>query len=432
MQYIQGGTSSYTPKKTALGETITTNPHGSYIKNPVVSTPNPWAGMTIQQIRNYETRPITGGTPPTTGKTPADLAAEAMAAYLNSLPKTQSTSSGGGGSSISNQSVSMPAYTPQAYQVNLPSIDWGFNPTEAQRGGWQNQATATAAQEIDPQLQAIQAALQAYMTQGQNQRNELNPRYTNQSLGIANIVKNTIKQEAIDESIRRNAQNSGWLPSALMEAGKTETQQRGDIEAQRNQDLSALAALEAQQTQAAGEQGTMLEGLRGQRITSLLAELENREWERANQEKQNQWNSAIGGEQLRASAYGENASNQLAGYQTQASVGMSNADRALQAAIASAEQGNVQYNQQYTAAQDLYQRQLQAAQLAAKGIVTKEPTYNVNINGQIIPLTQSQYLAWYSNTAPAAKSIFDTDTGTNTSINTNPIRSTAYGVSGRW
>ena len=283
----------------------------------------------------------------------------------------------------------------------MPNINWSFNPTEQQRAGWQTQATATAGQQIDPQLQAIQAALQQYMTQGQNVRNELNPRYTNQSLSIANIIQNSVKQEAINNAIRRGAEQSGWLPSALMQAGQLEAEQRGGIEAQRNQDLNALAALETQQTQAAGQQGTMLEGVRGQIITTALAELENTAWGRQNQELLNQWNAALSGEQLRASAYGANASNQLAAYQTQAQVGQSEADRALQAAIAQANQANTQWNQQYTTSQDAYQRQLAAAQAAQSGVKAKEPTFNVNVNGQIVPMTQSQYLNWMSGTAPS-------------------------------
>jgi len=183
-----------------------------------------------------------------------------------------------------------------------------------------------------------------------------------------------------------------------MGAGELETQQRGDVEAQRNQELAALAALETQQTQAAGAQGTMLEGLRGQRITTALAELENQAWQRSQQEKESQWQSALGGEQLRASSYGNYAQNMLAGYQTQAGVGMSNADRALQAAIAAAEQGNVQWQQQYTTSQDAYQRQLAAAQQAQANV--KEPTFKVNIGGQTVELSQSEYLNWMKNFAP--------------------------------
>ena len=287
----------------------------------------------------------------------------------------------------------------EAYNVNLPTIDWSFNPTTEQRGGWQTQATATAAQEIDPQLQAIATALQAYMTQGQNVRAELNPRYTNQSLAIANIIQNSVKQEAINNAIRRGAEQSGWLPSALMQAGQLETEQRGGIETQRNQDLAALAALEAQQTQAAGEQGTMLEGLRGKRITTALADLENQAWARAQQEKESQWGSALGGEQLRASAYGANASNQLAAYQTQASIGQSEADRALQAAIAENEQRNTEWNQQYTTSQAAYQAKINAINNQTKGVGVNNPqtftdaqgnTYYYNGNTwQMIPKTNS-------------------------------------------
>ena len=320
--------------------------------------------------------------PVTQPKTPAQSQAPALSAALG----------------YSYQPYQMPAFNVPQYNVNLPTIDWSFAPTEAQRGGWQTQATATAAQEIDPQLQAIQAALQQYMTQGQVQRAELNPRYTNQSLAIANIIQNSVKQEAINQAIRRNATESGWLPSALMGAGELETQQRGDVEAQRNLDLNALAALEAQQTQAAGEQETMLEGLRGKRITTALAELENQAWARSQQEKESQWQSALAGEQLRASAYGGYAQGMLGAYQTQAGVGMSNADRALQAAIAAAEQGNVQWQQQFTQSQDVYQRQLAAAQQAQAGV--KEPTFRVNIGGQNVELTQSQYINWMKNFMP--------------------------------
>jgi hypothetical protein len=266
-----------------------------------------------------------------------------------------------GGGKAGGGATQLPAYTPEAYKVNLPAIDWSFNPTGDQRTGWTNQATAQAGQEIDPQLQAIAQALQQYMTQGQNTRNELNPRYTNQSLGIANIVQNTVKQNAIDNAIRRGAENSGWLGSALDSAGQLEVEQRGALEAQRNQDLSAIAALEANQTQATGQQQTALEKLRGQRITTGQAQLENEAWAREQQMKESQFNSALGGEQLRASAYGQNASNQLAGYQTQVGAAMSDADRALQASIAANEQANAQWNQQYQMSTDAYNRARQGA-----------------------------------------------------------------------
>ena len=308
-----------------------------------------------------------------------------------------------GGLDYTPTTTTTEAYTPPQYNVNLPTIDWSFTPTAEQRGGWQTQATATAAQEIDPQLLAIKAALDQYLAQGQNVRAELNPRYTNQSLAIANIIQNTVKQEAINQAIRRGAETSGWLPSALMQAGQLETQQRGDIETQRNQDLAALAALEAQQTQAAGEQGTMLEGLRGQRITTALAELENQAWQRSQQQKESQWASALGGEQLRASAFGDYAQNMLGAYQTQESVKQSEADRALAAAIADAEQRNREWEQSYTTSQDAYTRALEEARLAQSGVKAKEPVYNVNVGGQIIPMTQSQYLNWYSSTAPGGQ-----------------------------
>jgi hypothetical protein len=348
-------------------------PYNPYYKTPTPTPkPTPTTGGYSGIYSTYTPKTSTSKPSPTpTGKTAANLAAEALAAYLKSLQTMQSTGGGGGGE-IGYEPTSLPTYTPQAYNVNLPTIDWSFNPTTEQQGNWQTQAQATAAQEIDPQLQAIKTALEQYMAQGQNTRNELNPRYTNQSLAIANVIQNSVKQEAVNSAIRRGAENSGWLPSALMQAGQLETQQRGDVEAQRNQDLNALAALEAQQTQAAGEQNTTLEGLRGKRITTALADLENQAWQRAQQEKESQWNSALGGEQLRASAYGENASNQLAGYQTQASVAMSDADRQLQAAIAAANQSNTEYQNKYTAAQDTYARQLAAAQASQKG-VTKTP-----------------------------------------------------------
>jgi len=321
----------------------------------IIRTPinyNPYTTGSTNIIR--DTTPKT--TPATTAATPVTSQTPALSAALN----------------YSYTPTTMPAYDVPQYNVNLPTVNWGFNPTEAQRGGWQTQAQATAALEIDPQLQAIKAALDQYLAQGQVQRDELNPRYTNQSLAIANIIQNSVKQEAIDNAIRRGAEQSGWLPSALMEAGKLETQQRGGVEAQRNQELAALAALEGQQTQAAGEQSTTLEGLRGQRITTALAELENLAWQRDLQEKLNQWNAALSGEQLRASTYGDYAQNMLGAYQTQASIGQSNADRALQAAIAAANQGNVQYQQQYTAAQDAYQKQLAAAQQAQGNVASKD------------------------------------------------------------
>jgi len=330
-------------------------------------------------------QPSGGGTAATTTSNNAALSAALASQNQASTPAS------GIGYTYTPTSTPVSAYTPQAYQVNLPSIDWSFNPSSDQRSAWNTQATATAAQEIDPQLLAIKAALDAYMVQGQNQRNELNPRYTNQSLAIANIIQNSVKQGAVDSAIRRGAENSGWLPSALMQAGQLETQQRGDVETQRNSDLSQLAALEAAQSQAAGEQNTMLEGLRGKRITSALADLENAAWQRDLQTKESQWNSALGGEQIRASAYGSNAQNELAGYQTQASVAQAEQDRALQAALAEQEQANTEWNQNYTTSQDNYQRALQAAQLAQKG-VTSDPYANlvpVTINGKTVYVSAS-------------------------------------------
>jgi len=189
------------PKKTKVtAPTYSTPMIGAWV-NPTKIQPKP------QQVAPPATQPATPATPVTTPETP-ELTAALGYNY---------------------QPTAMPAYQPQAYNVNLPTIDWSFTPTEAQRGGWQTQATATAAQEIDPQLLKIKLALDQYMTQGQNVRAELNPRYTNQSLAIANIIKNTVKQEAIDSAIRRNATQSGWLPQALMEAGKLETEQRSGI-----------------------------------------------------------------------------------------------------------------------------------------------------------------------------------------------------------
>ena len=300
-----------TPKTNYVKTPTATQAGGSYLPTPASNT----GGVTTQQPQAPQPAP----------QPQASYASAPMAAATTAIPQ----------------------YTPEAYKVNLPTIDWSFNPTEEQRLGYTERATAQAAQEIDPQLQAIAQALQQYMTQGQNTRNELNPRYTNQSLGIANIVQNTVKQNAIDNAIRRGAENSGWLGAELGRAGQLEVEQRSALEAQRNQDLAAIAALEANQTQATGAQQTALEKLRGQRITTGQAQLENEAWARAQQEKESQFNSALGGEQLRASAYGQNASNQLAGYQTQVGAAMSDADRALAASIAANNQNNALWEQQF-------------------------------------------------------------------------------------
>ena len=305
---------------------------------------------------------------------------------------------GGGGGGEAAGGTAIPTYSPEAYKVNLPAIDWSFNPTEADRLGYTNQATAQAGQEIDPQLQAIAQALQQYMTQGQNTRNELNPRYTNQSLGIANIIQNTMKQGAIDNAIRRGAENSGWLGSALESAGQLEVEQRSALEAQRNQDLAAIAALEANQAQATGQQQTALEKLRGQRITTGQAQLENEAWARAQQMKESQFNTALGGEQLRASAYGQNASNQLAGYRTQVGVAMSDADRALQASIAANEQANAQWNQQYQTSTDAYNR---AKTSNAAALPAVDNSKNYLIPGTIEWYRYNQIQQGGNNTTPA-------------------------------
>ena len=270
------------------------------------------------------------------------------------------------------QMPSSPTFQP--YNVNLPTIDWTWNPTGEQKVDWRTQAEAIAAQEINPQLTALRNALAAYVTGLNNQRAELNPRYTDQSLAIANIAKNA-KQDAVEAAIRRGAETSGWLPERMGAIGAGELEQRAGIERQRNAELAALAALESQQREAAGAQETTLEGLRGKRITTALADLENTAWGRNLSELQNQWNSALGGEQLRASAYGQNAANELSAWQTMVGAEQARAELALNEAIANANQANTLWQQNYTTAQDAYQRQLAAAQKAASNVAKKPMGY---------------------------------------------------------
>ena len=363
---------------------------GSYAKSIYTLPVYPKSTYTQQKALNYYQGNIpslaqavqkatTKASTPVTSTTSNDAALVALAAQTQPVSYVPSTPA------ISYAPAPALSYTPAPYNVNLPKINWSFTPSAAQQAGWQQQAAATAAQEIDPQLLAIKTALDQYLVQGQNVRNELNPRYTNQSLGIANIIQNSVKQEAINNAIRRGAEQSGWLPSALIQAGQLETEQRANVEANRNMDLNALAALEQQQIQATGQQNIALEKLRGQRTTTALQDLENQAWQRYMQQKQNEWNAALGGEQLRASSYGANAANQLAAYQTQAGIGQSEADRALRAAIASTNQANEEWQQNYTTSQDAYNRALQAAQArqaAVKktplGYVQGIPYYNVN------------------------------------------------------
>ena len=200
--------------------------------------------------------------------------------YVNGLGKYAKKSGGGGSSSVAG----FPTYTVPQVNLNIPDFAW--NPTEEQRGSWEEQAANRAGLIIDPQRQQEIEALESFKQNVTKQIGEINPRYTKMSLAIANVVDNTIKQDIIDELIRRGATTSGEMERQLEGAGRFEVEQRGNIEGERNQLINALNLQEQQRGTQSSDRLAELERLRGMTTAEELFQEEKYQRGMTNAEKQ--------------------------------------------------------------------------------------------------------------------------------------------------
>ena len=206
--------------------------------------------------------------------------ANAPAAPAVSAPVPRSSGGSGGtpiivpsgGGSPAAVFAEVPTYTPPAFNVPVPSFNW--SPSAGQRDDWLSQARVRAGLVVDPQIQAVNVALQRYLQETMEQRLGYNKQFTDESLAIANIIKNTVKQGIVDSAISRGAETSGELTRQLGEAGRFETEQRLGVEGARNEVLAQLARAELAKQTETSDSLIALEALRGSYEQDFFSQLE--------------------------------------------------------------------------------------------------------------------------------------------------------------
>lgn len=209
----------------------------------------------------------------TTGSSPAGTPAQVY-------------SSEGGGESYSPSAYSLPQIS-----IKVPNLTW--SPTNEMLSQYAQSGATRANTVIDPQVSAIAQALARFQTEAQNQRNEINPRYTDMSLALANVIKNQVYQPGVDELIRRNAVDSGALRQLQDSSGRYEVEQRGNVERERNSILNALANQVLGKEQETSDAQTALEKLRGQYTDVYTGEEEDTAYDRFINEKQSTFQNEL-------------------------------------------------------------------------------------------------------------------------------------------
>ena len=184
------------------------------------------------------------------------------------------------------------------YAVNIDVPNFNWNPTNEQLAGWLQSGGTRANTVIDPQVQAVLQALSRFKTEAQNQQNEINPRYTDMSLALANVIKNQVYQPGVDSLIRRGAADSGALQQLGENSGKYEVEQRAAVEGERNQILNALANQVMGKEQETSDAQTALEKLRGQYTDVYAQENQNTAYNQDFQGKQSKFNADLSVGQL--------------------------------------------------------------------------------------------------------------------------------------
>ena len=204
-------------------------------------------------------------------------------------PAVNTGDSGSSGSYTPAQTYTQQAYEPAGYEpamsdygysvdINVPDFSW--NPTVEMLKQFADMGGTRANTVIDPQVLAVLSALDRFKTEAQNQRSEINPRYTDMSLALANVIKNQVYQPGVDSLIRRGAADSGALQQLGNDAGRYEVEQRGAVERERNSILNALANQVMGKEQETSDAQTALEKLRGQYTDVYTGEEEQKAYEK--------------------------------------------------------------------------------------------------------------------------------------------------------
>ncbi len=222
---------------------------------------------------------VTTAAPKKTTKTPAQ-------AYI---PQTFAPSGGEAGG-YEPATMAMPDY---GYSVNIDVPNFNWNPNTNQLAQYLQSGTTRANTVIDPQVSAILQALSRFKTEAGNQQNEINPRYTDMSLALANVIKNQVYQPGVDQLIRRGAADSGALQQLGESAGRYETEQRAGVETERNQILNALANQVMAKGQETTDAQTALEKLRGQYTDVYAGEEQQKGYEQFMNQNQSKFNADL-------------------------------------------------------------------------------------------------------------------------------------------
>lgn len=330
--------------------------------------------------------------------------------YTGGGTPAQTESYGGGTPAQTFSQVPVvPTYTPPAFNVPVPKFEW--NPQEEQKAKWLEDARVKAGLIVDPQVEAVNQALQRYLAETGQQKVNYNKQYTDESLAIANIIKNTVKQGIIDNAIARGAETSGELQRQLGEAGRYEVEQRTGVENARNAILQQLANAELAKQQETSDSLTALEKLRGAQTESLLADLERAAQEQyfknIQQDYANKLQNALAQQSISETTYG-NLLSKLGLEKDYADTSWEQQfnEKTLAAQIAQQEAERALANAQFT-----WQQQQANANKAISKVQDNTGKVPVTLNGQIYYLSPNDYLYYAIQAAKAGgnagSSIFD-------------------------
>lgn len=217
--YIVQGLNLYKPSTTS-----TTQKTSSIPSTPYGSTYKPSSGSSSGIVAN-KTYTTSGG-----GSGGASTPAQTY-----SQPVSTSSSSSGGGSSSSGSSGS------SGYSVNLKAPNLKWSPTDEMRAEWDRLSQMRAENKYTPFLTSLADELADYTRQADINKSDIQSQNTASQLGLANVVQNTMKQDIIDNAIRRGATESGWLDEMLQQAGKYEVEQRTGMQKETNKALENIA-----------------------------------------------------------------------------------------------------------------------------------------------------------------------------------------------
>ena len=282
---------------------------------------------------------------------------------------------GGGGTALSG--VQFPQFN-----IGMPDLSW--NPTEGQRGTWLEEAMMRAGLQIDPQVQGREQGLSRFRNAAEANRTELNPRYDRMSSAVANVFKNVVDQALVNNAIRRGAAgsgtSSGWLGQERIRAGEAELGQRKGIEGERNQVLNAINSQVLNKEQETSDALQGLEGLRGKQTDVNYADLERLARGDFLQEKQGTFENELQNAIFQGGYSTDQANFLLNKFNSESSASLGQADLALRGRETSLNEALGQYNMRPSA-----------------GYSAAPSPYTINVGGQDVPVSTSQYLNYWQN-----------------------------------